>query len=1159
MLQQKFTHLHVHSEYSLLDGSCKIKNLLSRTKELGMDSIALTDHGVMFGIIEFYKTAKELGIKPIIGCEAYVASKSRHDKKSERDNFYYHLVLLAENNIGYNNLIKLISKGYTEGFYYKPRIDLELLEEHKEGLIALSACLGGVISKNLLHNSYERGVEECKKYKNIFGDNFYLELQDHETEAETSVNKQLIKMSKELDIPLVVTNDVHYVDKEDMKAHDILLCIKTLSTVNDERKLVYPGGQFYLKSPEEMQNRFSYVEEALINTQKIAERCNVEIEFNEYKLPKYKLQEGIEPFEYLKSLCIEGLYNKYDLVTTELKDRLNYELTVIKQMGFIDYFLVVWDFIKYAKSQEIPVGPGRGSAAGSIVAYTLDITNIDPIKYNLIFERFLNPERISMPDIDIDFCYERRQEVIDYVIRKYGEDKVSQIITFGTMGAKAVLRDVGRALAMPYKDIDKIAKMIPFEIGMNITKALNINKELRELYENNNEIKTLIDMSLKLEGLTRHASTHAAGVIISDNPITDYVPLYQSDGVISTQYTMTNLEDIGLLKMDFLGLRTLTVIQNTVNEINRIYKININIDDINLEDSEVYKLISKGKTLGIFQLESMGMKAFMKELQPERLEDIIAGISLFRPGPMDFIPKYIKGKKNLEKTQYTHESLEQILDTTYGCIVYQEQVMEIVRKLAGYTHGRADLLRRVMSKKKTKEMDKEKDKFIYGVDGEFPGCVNNGIPKEIAEKIFNEMIDFAKYAFNKSHAAAYAVIGYQTAWLKTYYPVEFMSALLTSVMYNSTKLIEYIIECINNKIKILQPDINESFGHFSVHNNDIRFGLVAIKNVGKNIIEELVKERNENGRFTSLTNFIRRMKDKEINKRCIESLIKSGALDSLGGSRSQYMEVYKNIIDGITANKKNSLEGQISLFDISSSENSLYKKDEDILPDILEYSNREILQYEKEVAGIYISGHPLSEYIKIIESHANVTTKDLEIKDSSEKDFLSENTDIKDGQDISIGGLINDVNIIYTRNNDKMAFIDLEDVYGHIEVVLFPKIYEKYASRINNETVIIIQGKVSIGLDNESKILCKNITFLEDINNTTLWIKLSKENKIDNNELKKIIKEYKGKTPVIIYKEDEKKKINLTSEYWVNLKEESLILKLEEIVGKESVKIKNAL
>ncbi len=1181
----QFVHLHVHTEYSLLDGSAKISELVARTKELGMNSIAITDHGVMYGVIDFYKAAKNIGVKPVLGCEVYVASGSRLNKENSKDNFYYHLVLLAENNVGYQNLIKLVSYSFTEGFYYKPRVDIELLRKHSEGLIALSACLSGPVAKTLLNVSYSAALKQAVLYNEIFGHgNFFLEIQDHGIAEQQSVNRQLVTMSKETGIPLVCTNDVHYINAEDEVSHDILLCIQTQKTVNDEDRMRYEGGQYYLKSPKQMGDIFNFAKEALENTQKIADRCNVEITFGEYKMPKFNVPEGYTAFEYLKLVCMQGLGELYSDIKnsdtlSSLEKRLDYELNVIYQMGFVDYFLIVWDFIKYARDNGIIVGPGRGSAAGSLVSYTLHITNIDPIKHGLIFERFLNPERITMPDIDIDFCYERRQEVIDYVIKKYGADHVAQIITFGTMAARAAIRDVGRALAMSYGSVDRIAKMVPFAIGMNIKRALEMSAELKEAYDNEEDTKNLLDMSMKLEGLPRHSSTHAAGVVICDRQVLEYVPLNVNDGVITTQFAMGTLEELGLLKMDFLGLRTLTVIQSAVNEIKRNYGISVDIDKIDFNDKAVYDLISQAKTEGVFQLESGGMKSFMKELQPECFEDIIAGISLFRPGPMDFIPKYVRGKRDAKNIQYTHSALEPILKSTYGCIVYQEQVMQIVRDLAGYSLGRSDLVRRAMSKKKTSVMDEERKNFVYGLGDDVPGCVKNGISKEAAEIIFDEMVDFAKYAFNKSHAAAYAVIGYQTAWLKIYYPVEFMAALMTSVMDSSAKVAEYINECKKMGISLLPPDINESYGHFSVSSSGsvsrIRFGLSATKNVGRATIAAMVAEREHGGAFKSLTDFINRMESKDINKRCIESLIKAGAFDSLGGYRSQYMSVYGSIVNGIAGLKKRNIEGQLNLFDMSDDKDEFIK---DELPNVSEYPQKQLLANEKEVLGVYISGHPLSEYEDFLKLHVSVTS--LELLNSAENEEqnlpneFSYETEAYTDRVVAIGGIVVGKSVKYTKDNKAMAFITLEDLYGTVEVIIFPKVYEKFAGRIQEDCVVVAKGRVSIKEDEDAKIICNELIFYnsnqqlqqtEKSAQTTqpeispdtkkLWLKIGKESVATIADVTKVLSGRSGKVPVVVYVEETKKRVLLQPEFWVN-PTEMLIHELENCLGVGAVVLK---
>ncbi|MDR2749573.1 MAG: DNA polymerase III subunit alpha [Clostridiales bacterium] len=1069
----RFTHLHVHSEYSLLDGSAKIKELVSRAKELGMDSIALTDHGVMYGIIDFYKEAVANGIKPILGCEVYVASGSRLSRDPKE--FYYHLVLLAQDMEGFKNLTKLVSIGFTEGFYYKPRVDLEMLRKHSQGLIALSACMSGAVARTVLRGGgYEPAKEIALQYEEIFGKgNFFLELQDHGIKDQKPLNRALIRMSQETGIGLVCTNDSHYIMQSDSKPHEILLCIQTGKTIKDDDRMIYEGDQFYLKSPEEMAALFSHAPEALENTAKIAERCSVEIKFNEYKLPKYKLPDNVGAFETLQNLCDEGLKSRYKDPDKDIFARLEYELSVISSMGFVDYFLITWDFIKHARDMGIMVGPGRGSAAGSLVSYCLGITNIDPLKHKLIFERFLNPERVSMPDIDIDFCYERRQEVIDYVIEKYGADHVAQIITFGTMAARAAIRDVGRALAMPYSDVDKIAKMIPAELGITIGKALEMSTDLKAAYSGSPDAKTLIDMSMRLEGLPRHASTHAAGVVICDKPVTEYVPLNVNDGSVTTQYPMTTLEELGLLKMDFLGLRTLTVIQNAVKEVKRGKGIDIDIDNIDFEDKSVYRLISQAKTEGVFQLESSGMKSFMKELNPTSLEDIIAGISLYRPGPMDFIPKYVKGK-NAGEVAYTHPALKPILEATYGCIVYQEQVMQIVRDLGGFSLARSDMVRRAMSKKKASVMEKERINFVAG-------CNSNGIPTEAAEKIYAEMTDFAKYAFNKSHAAAYAVVGYQTAWLKLYYPVEFMAATITSVMDFTAKVAQYIEECKKMGIKLLPPDVNESRLGFAVSGTSIRFGLLAIKNVGRNTIDALVSEREAKGPYLSLTDFIARIPQKDMNKRCLESLIKAGAFDSLGGKRVQYMAAYPGMMNKSGSAKKAAMEGQLNFFD-GFSQAKAPVSSKDALPDLQEYSLKELLGYEKQVLGIYVSGHPLSEHKAIISECA-----------TSAGFMAGSDQRLHDNADVTYGGIIVSKTIKYVKSSGQaMAFLLVEDLIGTVEVIVFSQLFDKHKDRLEEDTVVMVRGRCSVkDEDEDAKLVANDIAFdLENQKGFTLGIKL---------------------------------------------------------------------
>ena len=1074
----KFTHLHVHTQYSLLDGSAKIKELVPRAKELGMDALAITDHGAMYGVIEFYKTCKANGIKPIIGCEVYVAPGSRFDREVVKgENRYYHLVLLAKNNEGYHNLCKIVTRGYTEGYYYKPRVDMEVLEKYHEGIIALSACLAGEVATDLRQEQYEKAKEAALRHLKIFGEgNYYLEMQDHGIPDQRTVNMGVMRLSKETGIPMVVTNDSHYINKEDWEAHDILLCIQTGKTVNDEDRMRYEEGQFYLKSPEEMEALFPYAKEALENTNKIADMCNVEIVFGERKLPKYDVPEGYDSFSYLTMLCEEGAKKRYPEVTDEVKNRLHYELDMIKQMGFVDYFLIVWDFVNYAKSHDIPVGPGRGSAAGSIVSYCLYITDIEPLRYDLLFERFLNPERVSMPDIDVDFCFERRQEVIDYVGRKYGNDKVVQIVTFGTLAAKGVIRDVGRVMDLPYAFVDSIAKMVPNELNITLSRALEMNPEFRKLYQEDEQVHHLIDMCKRLEGLPRHTSMHAAGVVICQKSADEFVPLSRgSDGSIVTQFTMTTLEELGLLKMDFLGLRTLTVIHDAVKFIENTTGRHIDVDAIDYNDPKVLASIGTGRTEGVFQLESAGMKSFMKELRPQNLEDVVAGISLYRPGPMDFIPKYIQGKNHPDAVTYACPQLEPILKPTYGCIVYQEQVMQIVRDLAGYTLGRSDLVRRAMSKKKQSVMEKERANFIYGNPEEnVPGCIANGIDEQTAGQIYDMMMDFAKYAFNKSHAACYAVVAYQTAYLKYYYPVEFMAALMTSVIDNPKKVSEYILNCRNMNIAILPPDVNAGEAGFSVTDGKIRYALTAIKGVGRPIIDSLVQERKERGPFTNLKDFITRMSDKkEMNKRAIENLIKAGAMDGLGGTRKQFMSVYVQIADHIAHDKKNNLAGQISLFDIAGEED---KEEFDIrMPDVGEYNKEMLLGFEKEVLGVYVSGHPLEEYQELWQNCISNTAGDFALDEETGEVQL-----VRDQANAVIGGLIADKTVKYTKNDKIMAFLNVEDLIGNVEVVVFPQMYERYSTLLVEDAKVFIRGRVSLEEDKDGKLICDQIISFED-------------------------------------------------------------------------------
>ena len=1147
-----FTHLHVHTEYSLLDGSSKIRELTARAKELGMDSMAITDHGVMYGVIDFYRAAREVGIKPILGCEVYVAPGSRFDRENGAgEDRYYHLILLAENNTGYKNLMKIVSKGFVDGFYYKPRVDLDLLETYHEGIISLSACLAGEVQKYLARGMYEEAKRSALRYSEIFGkDHFYLELQDHGIPEQKMVNQGLLRLSQETGLELVATNDVHYTFAEDAKAHDILLCIQTGKKVTDEDRMRYEGGQYYCKSEEEMRKLFPYAQEAIDNTHKIAERCNVEIEFGVTKLPKYEVPEGFDSWTYLNHLCREGFKTRYPDDDGTLSRRLDYELGVIKTMGYVDYFLIVWDFINYARSQNIMVGPGRGSAAGSIVSYTLGITNIDPVRYNLLFERFLNPERVSMPDIDVDFCYERRQEVIDYVVRKYGKDQVVQIVTFATLAAKGVVRDVGRVLDLPYAMCDSIAKMIPNDLGMTLDKALTANPDLKKLYNEDEQVKYLIDMSKRLEGLPRHTSMHAAGVVIGSRSIDEFVPLSRAaDGTITTQFTMTTIEELGLLKMDFLGLRTLTVIQNAVRLAEKDYGIKLDMDHIDYNDKKVLESIGAGRTEGVCQLESGGMKGFMKELKPENLEDIIAGISLYRPGPMDFIPRYLKGKNDKTSITYECPQLEPILSPTYGCIVYQEQVMQIVRDLAGYTMGRSDLVRRAMSKKKTAVMEKERQNFVYGNEAEgVKGCIANGIDEKTANHIYDEMIDFAKYAFNKSHAAAYAVVSYQTAYLKYYYPKEFMAALMSSVMDNVSKFSEYILTCRRMMdIAILPPDINEGESGFSVSGDGIRYGLSAIKSVGRPVVDAILEERKKNGIFSSMEDFINRMTNKEVNRRTIENFIKSGAMDSLPGTRRQKVAVAPILLDNKARERKNAWEGQMSLFDLVSEEE---KKEYQVsFPDVGEYSKEELLAFEKDILGVYISGHPLDDYEGLWRKNITATSADFIVDEETEEAV------VKDGMKVVIGGLVAGKVVKTTRSNQLMAFITLEDLMGSVEVIVFPKNYEADRDVLTEDSKIFIKGRVSLGDEPVGKLVCEQVIPFSKVPRQ-LWLQFEDKEiyQAMEGEILGILKESEGPDSVVIYLKKERAKKILPANWKVEAAGElmeTLICKL----GEKNVKL----
>ncbi len=1147
-----FAHLHVHTEYSLLDGSNKIKEYVKRVKEMGMTAAAITDHGVMYGVIDFYRAAMAEGINPIIGCEVYVAPNSRFDRElTGGEDRYYHLVLLAENNTGYANLIKIVSKGFTEGYYYRPRVDLELLKRYHQGIIALSACLAGEVPRYIQKGLVDEAKKCAQKYQAIFGkDNYFLELQDHGLPMQKTVNAALLQIARELDIPLVCTNDVHYTYAEDVKPHDILLCLQTGKKLADEDRMRYEGGQYFVKSEAEMRTLFSYAPEAVENTQWIADRCHVQIEFGVTKLPHFEVPSGYDSWSYLNRLCDEGMAERYPKDDGTLRKRLEYELDIIRRMGYVDYFLIVWDFINYARQNRIPVGPGRGSAAGSIVSYCLHITNIDPIRYQLLFERFLNPERVSMPDIDVDFCFERRQEVIDYVGRKYGAEKVVQIVTFGTLAAKGVIRDVGRVMDLPYAFVDSIAKMIPNELNITIDRALSVNPELRKLYEGDERVRELIDMSKRLEGLPRHTSMHAAGVVICPEEADQYVPLSRgADGSITTQFTMTTLEELGLLKMDFLGLRTLTVIQNAVDLIRRDTGRSIDIDHLDYEDKAVFDSLATGRTDGVFQLESGGMKNFMKELKPQNLEDVIAGISLYRPGPMDFIPKYIRGKDNHDAVTYSCPQLEPILAPTYGCIVYQEQVMQIVRDLGGYTMGRSDLVRRAMSKKKQSVMEKERDNFVYGNPEEgVPGCVKNGIPEQVGLQIYAEMMDFAKYAFNKSHAACYAVVAYQTAWLKYYYPVEFMAALMTSVIDNPGKVAEYILVCRQMGIAILPPDINEGEAGFSVSGRCIRYALTAIKGVGRPVTDAVVKERRERGPYQSISDFISRMTSTEVNKRNVENFIKSGSFDSLGGSRKQFMSVYAQLMDQQQQNKKNNLAGQLSLFDLVGEED---RRDYEIrLPDVGEYPKELLLTFEKEVLGIYVSGHPLEEYEQLWRKHITHTTGDFLQNEETGQIAVS------DGARVTIGGMITEKKIKYTKNDKVMAFLQVEDLVGSVEVVVFPKVYEQYGSKLTEESKVFIKGRVDAGEERDGKLICESIQTFEEIPKK-VWLRFATMADWENAEasIYEAIADSDGTDDVVVYVEALRARKQLPKNQSVRA-DKALLQRLEELVGEGNVRLR---
>jgi len=1144
-MEKKFTHLHLHTPFSLLDGFTRIDKVIEKAKSLGMDSIAITDHGVMFGVIDFYKQAKKNGIKPIIGCELYTSARSYKDKETI-DRKSGHIILLAKNNIGYQNIIKLVSIGFVDGLYYKPRVDYELLEKYSQGVVCLSACLAGDVQRYILAGDYEKAKELALKLENIYGKgNFYLEMQDHGIVEQKKVNIYLRKLSKDTGIPLVVTNDVHYVDKQDHKAHEILLCIQTGKTLDDEQKMEFQTNEFYFKSQDEMYELFEDDEEALYNTQVIADMCNVEFDFNSYHLPNYNVPDNYTPFEYLKELCYKGVRKRYDEVKDFIIQRLDFELDVINQMGFVEYFLIVYDFINFAKENGIRVGPGRGSAAGSIVSYVLRITDIDPIEYNLLFERFLNPQRISMPDIDIDFASDKRDMVIDYVKEKYGKDHVSQIITFGTFKARLAIRDCARVMGISYALADKIAKMIPNILNIDIDKALDINQELKKIYETDSEVKSLIDVAKSIEGMPRHASTHAAGVVISKNPVDYYVPLYVQDSNVVAQYTMTTLEELGLLKMDFLGLSTLTIIQKTLDNIKKNRNIEIDLDNINYNDKKVYDLISTGKTLGIFQIESSGMQKFMKELKPENLEDIIAGISLYRPGPMDSIPSYIKNKENPNLINYMHEKLEPILCVTRGILVYQEQVMQIVRELAGYSYGKADIVRRAMSKKKMDVMEKERVNFVYGNEDEnITGCVKNGIDEKIANKIFDDMIDFAKYAFNKSHAAAYTIVTYQTAYLKKYYTVEFMAALMSMSIGNIPKVIEYKIDCEENGILVLPPSVNHSYSDFSIEDDKIRFPLSALKGVGFSVANNISYERDKNGKYVSFEDLVERLDTKNMNKKVAEALIKSGSLDSIIVNRATAMSNFEKVIESIQNTRKNNIQGQISFFD-SNTINSYVTS---VAPDIKEFSKDIILYMEKEILGFYISGHPLEKYKDIIKQKTNMST--IQIKEIKEDNMsLPQIEKTK----INIIGMISKVKITTTKKNDMMAFLTIEDLFSHIDVIVFPKIYHSLSAEIAEDKIVYITGRLSVEEDDiENKIIAERIENIENIElEKKIYIRVADfENFEHKKEIEKLT-DYTAKIKLYFY--DEKTKKVFSKNQKIN-EDEDTINKLKNIVGDDNIR-----
>ena len=1154
----QFCHLHTHTEYSLLDGEASIKKLVARVKELGMDSCAITDHGSMYGVVDFYREAKSQGIHPVIGCEVYMAPRSRFDKVHDIDNKTSHLILLAENQRGYKNLIKLVSAGYIDGFYYKPRIDFEMLKEHSEGIIALSACIAGEVPKALLRGDYDEAKKIALKYAEVLGkDNYFLEIQDHGLSEQKRIIPDMLRLSEETGIGLVATNDIHYLKKEDAKYQDVLMCIQMEKKVDDPDRMKFETEEFYIKSPEEMTSLFEYVPQAIENTEKIAKRCNVDFDFGTRHLPAYAVPDGKDAFEYLRELCQSGLEKRYSPVSDELQKRLDYELGVIKSMGFVDYFLIVWDFIHFAKNNGVMVGPGRGSAAGSIVAYSLGITTVDPIKYGLIFERFLNPERVSMPDIDIDFAPNGRQKIIDYVVEKYGEGQVAQIITFGTMKAKLAIRDVGRALDIPYAEVDKVAKLVPFDLKMTISKALDISTELHALYENDPQIKELLDTSMALEGLPRHASTHAAGVVITSEPIVNYVPLQlNSENFITTQFTKDTVENLGLLKMDFLGLRNLTVIENAVKIIKRTRGIDLNMDEIDYDCKEVYELISSGNTDGVFQLESAGMQSFMQELKPDTLEDVIAGIALYRPGPMEQIPRYIKSKKNPQTIQYKHPLLKNILDVTYGCMVYQEQVLEIVRTLAGYSLGKADSMRRVISKKKADQMVIERKNFIYGSDdGDIPGCIKNGIDEQTAISIFDEINDFANYAFNKSHAAAYAFVTYQTAYLKTFYPVEYMASLISSID-DLDKINHYIANCKEMGIDRLPPDVNKSEDTFTVENNSIRFGLSAVKNVGRAMILNLVNERKNNGEFKTFSDFIDRMAGRDMNKRALEGLISCGAFDSMGVKRSQLLAVYEKALDGTAKAARDNVAGQMSLFD------TIEEQSEMQFPNIDELDKKTMLKMEKQSTGLYFSGHPMEEYTDKIKKLTKYNISDVltSVHKDEDGNYHAVEGGLQDGDMMIICAAIASRKNKTTRSNAQMAFLNVEDVYGSVECIVFPKVLNEFSPLLQEDNLVAIACRLSIREDEAPKILMQSVQLLDEAlmakkEPKRLYIQLETRNDENLKNVEKYLSPYQGDMEVRLFFKDTRKMSSVPRRLWFN-GTENAIYDLKNIFGEDNVKIK---